>query len=415
MEVVTNKTGETRLPLYRNRSFVLYFFTFLASSLSVAFFLFTVNWYVVDYLRLEAMLGLVFFASSIPRLLFMLIGGAIADRVNKATVMLLSDFTKAVLLILVIGLLIFDLVSIWVLVGLAFLFGLLDAFFWPASSSLFPKLVDREQLTRANSIVHTTQRFSVIAGPLIAGVVIGFGSYELMFGLVSLMLLLAAVVDLYLRKRVGLDEEEQQTHPSVWRSVMDGIRYVKESPFLLTLMLTSVSLNLFLSGPLQVGLPIFARNVIGGGEFTYSLLSGVLGAGMLIGAVLVGVINVNRRRGLVSLISIVALGVFMIAFSLTGELWVSLLVISLVGLTLSIIDVPILSAIQAHTDEKYIGRMMSLISFASMGLLPVSFLLTSVFISIGFSIDEIIFVASCCLLTVGLVVITFAKSIRYVD
>ncbi|MDQ0352877.1 MFS family permease [Alkalibacillus filiformis] len=412
---MTNNTGESRLSLYRNRSFVLYFFTFLASSLSVAFFLFTVNWYVVDYLRLEAMLGFVFVASSIPRLLFMLIGGAIADRVNKASIMLLSDFTKAVLLILVICLLVFDLVSIWVLVGLAFLFGLLDAFFWPASSSLFPKLVEREQLTRANSIVHTTQRFSVIVGPLIAGLIIGFGSYELMFGLVSLMLMLAAVVDLYLRRRVGLDEEENETHPSVWRSIMDGLRYVKQSPFLLTLMLTSVSLNLFLSGPLQMGLPIFARNVIGGGEFTYSLLSGVLGVGMLIGAVIVGVININRRRGLVSLVSIVALGVFMVIFSLTGELWLSLLVISLVGLTLSIIDVPILSAIQANTDEDYIGRMMSLISFASMGLLPVSFLLTSLFISLGFSIDQIIFVASCCLLTVGLIVVTFAKSIRYVD
>lgn len=361
------------------------------------------------------MLGFVFVASSIPRLLFMLIGGAIADRVNKASIMLLSDFTKAVLLILVICLLVFDLVSIWVLVGLAFLFGLLDAFFWPASSSLFPKLVEREQLTRANSIVHTTQRFSVIVGPLIAGLIIGFGSYELMFGLVSLMLMLAAVVDLYLRRRVGLDEEENETHPSVWRSIMDGLRYVKQSPFLLTLMLTSVSLNLFLSGPLQMGLPIFARNVIGGGEFTYSLLSGVLGVGMLIGAVIVGVININRRRGLVSLVSIVALGVFMVIFSLTGELWLSLLVISLVGLTLSIIDVPILSAIQANTDEDYIGRMMSLISFASMGLLPVSFLLTSLFISLGFSIDQIIFVASCCLLTVGLIVVTFAKSIRYVD
>nr|WP_040402773.1 MFS transporter [Alkalibacillus haloalkaliphilus] len=412
---MNNNTGEGRLPLYRNRSFVLYFLTFLASSLSVAFFLFTVNWYVVDYLRLEAMLGFVFVASSIPRLLFMLIGGAIADRVNKATVMLLSDFTKAVLLVLVIGLLVFDLVSIWVLVGLAFLFGLLDAFFWPASSSLFPKLVDKKQLTRANSIVHTTQRFSVIAGPLIAGVVIGFGSYELMFGLVSIMLLLAAVVDIYLRRRVGLGQEEQQEHQSVWRSVIDGLRYVKQSPFLLTLMLTSVSLNLFLSGPLQMGLPIFARNVIGGGEFTYSLLSGLLGVGMLIGAVIVGIININRRRGLVSLVSIVALGVFMVIFSLTGELWISLVAISLVGLTMSIIDVPILSAIQANTDEDYIGRMMSLISFASMGLLPVSFLLTSLFISLGFSVDEIIFVASCCLLTVGVFVITFAKSIRYVD
>ncbi|GAA0466789.1 MFS transporter [Alkalibacillus silvisoli] len=406
-------SGESHAPLFRNRSFILFFLTFFASSLSVAFFLFTVNWYVVDYLRLEVMLGIVFFATSIPRLLFMLIGGAIADRVNKATVMLVSDFTKAVLLLAVIGLLVFDLLSIWVLVGLAFLFGLLDAFFWPASSSLFPSIVDREQLTRANAIVQTTQRSSIIVGPLLAGLVIGFGSYELMFGIVSLMLLIAAVIDMFLRRNVNKDIELEQA--SIWGAITDGIRYVKQSSFLLTLMLTSVSLNLFLSGPMQVGLPIFARNVLDGDEFTYSLLSGLLGVGMLIGAIIVGIINIKRRRGLVSLGGIMALGVFMVSFSLTGELWLSLLFIGLVGLTMAIIDVPLISAIQAHTDEEYLGRMMSLISFSSMGLLPVSFLLTSMFISLGFAIEEIIFVASCCLLMVGLIVVIFTKSIRQID
>ncbi|WP_035513026.1 MFS transporter [Halalkalibacillus halophilus] len=411
---MTDQSSELQ-PIIKNKRFILFFITFLASSLSVSFFLFTVNWYVVDGLELEAMLGLVFFASSVPRLVFMLLGGAIADRVNKASIMFLSDFTKALLLIGVVILLIVGVLNIWVLVGLAFLFGLLDAFFWPASNSLFPSLVDRSQLTRANSIIQTTQRFSVIIGPVIAGAVIGFGSYEVMFGLVSLMLLVAAVVDVYLKRATTIEVMDEEEPSTVWQSITSGFRYVKESPFLLTLMMTSVSINLFISGPLQVGLPIFARNILDGDEFTYSILSGTSGVGMLIGSVTIGILNVRNKRGVVAIVGIVFLSIFFVAFSLSGVLWLSMLFVGLIGITLSVIDIPLISAIQAHTEEKFIGRIMSLLAFASIGLVPVSYLLTTSFISLGFDINEIMLVSSLCLLVVGFTVLLFAKSLRTID
>ncbi|MET3682710.1 MFS family permease [Alkalibacillus flavidus] len=373
------------------------------------------NWYVVDELQLEAKLGLVFFASSMPRLLFMLIGGAIADRVNKATIMLLSDLTKGLLLIAVVALLFVDLFSIAVLIGLSFVFGLLDAFFWPASSSLMPSLVDRDQLTRANSIVQTTQRASTIVGPLLAGLIIGIGSYEIMFACVSVMLLLAAGVDIIIRKHVTIHDGQTDERASIWHNIKDGFRYLKQSPFMIALMLSSVALNLFLSGPMQVGLPIFAHDILDGDEFTYSLLSGTLGVGTLLRALLIGFLNVNRKRGIVALIGLMSLGVFMVSFSLTTVLIVSLIFISLIGFVISIIDVPIISAIQANTESQYIGRIMSLMSFASMGLIPVSYLLTSLMISIGFAIDTILLLSSICLIVVGICVLLFARSIRTVD
>ncbi|MDQ0158093.1 MFS family permease [Alkalibacillus salilacus] len=401
--------------LIRNKLFIYFFLTLLASTLSVSFYLFTVNWYVVDELQLEAKLGLVFFASSVPRLVFMLIGGAIADRVNKATVMLLSDLTKGLLLVAVIVLLLVDLFSIGILIGLSFVFGLLDAFFWPSSSSLMPSLVSRDQLTRANSIVQTTQRASTIIGPLLAGLVIGFGSYEVMFAFVSAMLLLAAIVDLIIRKNVSYDQDELNESSSVWHNIKEGFAYLKQSPFMLALMLSSVSMNLFLSGPMQVGLPLFARDILNGDEFTYSLLSGMLGVGTLVGALLIGVLNVRQKRGMVALTGIMLLGLFMVAFSLTDSLLLSLMFISLIGLVISTIDVPIISAIQAHTEKKYIGRMMSLMSFASMGLIPVSYLLTSFLISLGLTIDTILLSSSVCLMVVGVFVLVFAKSLRTVN
>ncbi|TVP82122.1 MAG: MFS transporter [Alkalicoccus sp.] len=400
--------------LWHNRSFVLYFLTLLASGLSVSFFLFAVNWYVVDSLELEAMLGIVFFASSVPRLVFMLLGGVIADRMNRAVIMLLSDFTKAVLLIGIVVLLVFQLVNIWVLVILALLFGLLDAFFWPASQTVLPGIVSKQQLTRANSVVQLTMNATLIAGPVSAGFLIGFGSYELMFLLVSVMLFAASAVDWMLKKNLPVPKLEEDG-VSIWKSVKSGFLYVKTSPFLFTLMMTSVFLNLLLVGPLVMGLPIYANLVLGGDELTYSYLNATSGAGMLAGAVLVGMLNIQRRRGLVAMTGILLLALAFLGFGLIPDMLWSLVFIGFIGVLLSVIDIPLISAIQANTSEAYIGRVMSMLSFAALGLVPVSYLLTSLLLSAGFTIDTIMIGGAVLMSLQALFVVGFAKSLREID
>ncbi|WP_147803858.1 MFS transporter [Alkalicoccus halolimnae] len=406
---------EKQVPsLWHNQAFVLYFLTLLASGLSVAFFLFAVNWYVVDSLELEAMLGIVFFATSVPRLVFMLLGGVIADRVNRAVIMLISDFTKAVLLIALVVLLVFQLVNIWVLVILALFFGLLDAFFWPASQTVLPGIVSKKQLTRANSVAQLTMNATLIAGPMFAGFLIGFGSYELMFLLVSVMLFAASVIDWMLKKRLPAIKPAE-AGDSIWKSIKSGFLYVKNSPFLTTLMLTSVFLNLLLVGPLVMGLPIYANLVLGGDELTYSYLNATSGAGMLAGALLVGVLNIQRKRGLVSVTGILLLALAFLGFGLIPDMLWSLVFIALIGVLLSIIDIPLISAIQANTEEGYIGRVMSMLSFAALGLVPVSYLLTSLLLAAGLTIDTIMIGGGVLMSLQALVVVGFARSIREVD
>ncbi|MFC4735247.1 MFS transporter [Bacillus daqingensis] len=400
--------------LWRNRAFILYFLTFLASGLSVSFFLFAVNWYVVDSLGLEAMLGLVFFASSVPRLVFMLIGGALADRVNRAVIMLVSDLTKAILLIGIIVLLVFQLVNIWVLIVLALLFGLLDAFFWPASQTVLPGIVGKKQLTRANSVVQLTNNATLIAGPMLAGFLIGFGSYELMFFVVSIMLFAAAAIDWRLKRDIDVPEESNREE-SVLHAIKSGFSYMRSRPFLLTLMMTSVFLNLLLVGPFVMGLPIYANLILGGDELTYSYLNATSGAGMLAGALLVGVLNIQRKRGLVALSGILLLALAFLGLGLAPDLLWSLVFIAFVGMLISVIDIPLISAIQANTPDDYLGRVMSMLTFAALGLVPVSYLLTSLLLSAGLAIDTIMIGGAILMGVQALVVITFAKSIHSID
>jgi MFS family permease len=399
--------------------FLLLWLTLLASSLSVSFFLFTTNWYVVDYLELEKMLGLVFFASALPRLLFMLIGGAIADRMSKPWIMFISDVSKGLLLIGVVALLIFDVLSIWLLIALAFIFGILDAFFWPASGSMLPTLVKKDQLTRANSMIDMTKQSSTIIGPLLATLLLGSGGYATVFAFTALLLLAAGAIDIIIKNKTNHQDNELEPSSnkktSMFQSIKEGFLYVKQSTFLMSLMSATILLNLFFVGPFTVGMPLFAKNVLSGTETTYSILYGALAAGMLVGSLCIGMLNIRRKRGLISVLSIMCLALFFLLLSLSNTLWVSLPIVVLMGAAIACANVPLAAVIQHYTENEYLGRVMSLVSFSSMGLVPLSYLFTSTLLSFNILIETIMLVSSSILCCITFFIIVKAKSLREVD
>ena len=118
----------------------------------------------------------------------MIISGTVADRFSKTKIMFLSNFTRSLLLFgLVVWFLVGDL-SLWTFVGFAFLFGILDAFFWAAESSVIPAILSKDLLTRGNSIIQMTNQSSFIVAPMLAGLLIGYGGYEMQYDAVSSLL-----------------------------------------------------------------------------------------------------------------------------------------------------------------------------------------------------------------------------------
>lgn len=374
--------------LFKRKNFLLLWIAGLFSSFSMSVFMFSEAWYVVQALGLEASLGFVYIASSVPRLVFMAIGGAVADRMSRSNIMFLSDMSRAILLVGLITLLLLGDVSLWTLVGLALVFGVLDAFFWPAQGSLLPSVVSKAQLTRANSVVQMTNQFSFITAPMLGGVIIEWGSYPLAFGTTSAMLFISGALVFFIRSApVKTDGTEE--NGSLLKSIVEGLRYVKKSTFLTALFSVAVVLNLLTSGPMQMGLPLFVKNVLGGSTLDFSFLEGSLAAGMFIGSVVVGIMNLQKKRGQFALASTILMAIAFLLFSQTNAMWQSMVVIFIVGASMSAINIPLFSVVQSMVEKEMIGRIMSLLSMAAMGLIPVSYALTSLLLSFGINIDTI--------------------------
>ncbi|PFN24825.1 MFS transporter [Bacillus cereus] len=370
-------------PLLKNANFLFLWAATLFSSFALAFFTFSQTWYIAKTLNLEASLGVVFVALSVPRLIFMIVGGAVADKFPKKNIMFYSNIIRAILVATILTWFIVGDVTLYTFALFALFFGLADAFFWSADGSILPELVEKSRLTQANSLTQMTNQASVILGPMLGGILIKFTNYETIFSITILLLIIAAIL---VQKIQFTLPEKNETDKSMFTSIKEGILYVKESPFLSTFLICSAFLNLFLIGPMQVGFPLFVKNVLHGDSLQFSYLEAAVGGGMAIGAVIVGLKNINRRRGLFCIIMMLLSGVFFLSINFSTVLWQALLAGIFYGITIAMAIVPLMAMIQSTVKEEMMGRVMSLLMLSSMGFIPLSYAFTSIALAIGIPI-----------------------------
>ena len=384
-ELQQNKPApaESGTPLLKNTNFLFLWAATLFSSFALAFFTFSQTWYIAKTLNLEASLGVVFVALSVPRLVFMIVGGAVADKFPKKNIMFYSNIVRALLVATILTWFIVGHVTLYTF---ALLFGLADAFFWSADGSILPELVEKHRLTQANSLTQMTNQASVILGPVLGGILIKFSNYETIFSITILLLIIAAIL---VQKIQFTVQEKTDKDKGMFTSIKEGILYVKESPFLSTFLICSAFLNLFLIGPMQVGFPLFVKNVLHGDSLQFSYLEAAVGAGMAIGAVIVGLKNINRRRGLFCIIMMLLSGVFFLSINFSTALWQALLAGAFYGITIAMAIVPLMAMIQSTVKEEMMGRVMSLMMLSSMGFIPLSYAFTSLALAAGIPIVTI--------------------------
>ncbi|MBW2092334.1 MAG: MFS transporter, partial [Deltaproteobacteria bacterium] len=139
------------------------------SVLGTQFYMIALPWLVLRLTGDPFKMGTVLALAGIPRALFMLVGGALTDRFSPRTLMLCSNFARMVVVSLLTALVLTENVDLWMMYLLGLIFGLADAFYFPAQASIMPRIVDLEHLLAGNSIVQGTSQLSIAVGPALAG------------------------------------------------------------------------------------------------------------------------------------------------------------------------------------------------------------------------------------------------------
>jgi MFS transporter, DHA1 family, staphyloferrin A biosynthesis exporter len=322
-------------------------------------------------------LALVSLAMAFPMLVVAPFGGVVADRVNKRTLLIVTQSVAAIASLVIALLILADAIAFWHLVAVSLVTGVVFSFNMPARQALVPNLVPQHKLMNAVSLQMGGMNLTRIIAPtggalLIAPIGIGW-----VYMLTTFMFILAVSSELHLPKQGMVSNRDRK---GIKDELGAGFRYILDDPTLRLLMLVALLMPLF-AFPVQQLFPIFARDVFGdGGDEQAAVYLGYLaaasGLGGMVGAMVAANMDRIAAKGRIMLFGGIAMGLALFAFSWSPGLLMGLFFIAAMGVGQMIFMATNNTVIQAGLPSEIRGRVMSILmmSFGMMplGVLPVS-------------------------------------------
>jgi len=276
-------------------------------------------WQVLVLTGSGAAMGAVLVAETVPRVLFLLLGGVVADRFSRRNVLLWSDTIRGVAVgaIAVLGWM--GLLALWHLIVLGAIFGLASAFFFPAYQSIPPQLVDADRLPSANALNGMSRQMSQLFGPALGATLVALSDPSAAFAIDALSFGVSAALLLAVR----VPPLPKQTHDGVKPGglrglvgdIREGLGYVMRSPWLwVTIAIASLG-NVGLA-PMQVALPKLIKSVYGQGVWLLGATGTAIAAGSLVTMLLIGQARRLRHRGILAYGGLIASSLAVIVFGL---------------------------------------------------------------------------------------------------
>lgn len=396
--------------IFGNRNFRLLWLGEAISLIGDQFYLIALPWLVLQITGDALAMGTMMAVGGIPRAVFMLLGGALSDRFQPRTVMLGTNLIRMVLVTILSVIVISGVVQLWMLYVFALIFGLADAFFFPAQSAIVPRVILRsEQLQTANSIVQGTAQFSLFAGPVLAGIIIAMmdgnkgdtTGIGIAFGIDALTFL-ASAFSLWLMKTSAPSGGEESQTPL--QAIRDGLAYTWNDKLLRYFFIMIGLANIFINGPIMVGIPVLADTRLPEGAAAFGIIMSAFGGGSLLGIIVAGVLPKldYSRLGTVLFVTWASMGFSIAALGFVTSTPVAAAITFFAGAANGYVVILFITWLQERTPENYLGRVMSVLIFASVGLLPVSTSLTGalievsttgLFVTSGLIMSAIVFIA----------------------
>lgn len=362
-----------RVPAFRalrHRAFRWYWLSTSAQASARGMQFFVLGWLVLELTDSVTQLGLVIFLYGVPNLALMLLGGVLADRWERRTLLLVSQgFVSAIIFVLAI-LTTVDVILLWHVYAATFLMGIIQALNMPSRMAIVSDLVDRDDLMNAVALNMAVMNGGRILGPVIAG-----GLIELM-GIGPALFLNGACYVLgagFLLFVTGVTRPPVESNTSIISDLSVGIRYFLGSPVALTVVGMGFALGFFGMPYIQI-LPAFAKESLEVGAAEAGFLLTAAGIGSLIGALILASMGNSQRKNWILMGSAIIFGASLFMFAWSSWYWVSWLILLFVGLGSMTYISTTTTVLQLTAPPEMHGRLLSIWTLSAalmfIGALP---------------------------------------------
>ena len=329
------------------------------------------GWLIYRLSHSAFLLALDQFLGGIPIFLFSLIGGVVADRVERRKILLGSQYvqmaTAGILTILVAT----GVVHVWHILCLSFISGFAQAFGGPAYQALIPTLVEKDDMPNAIALNSIQFNVAVMVGPALAGQALAKLGEKWCFGLNALSFL-APIISLSIISARFLPIKTSET---MYNSLKQGIQFARKQVSMEALIVLAFCMTA-LGMPMRTYIPVFVKDIFHRGPETYGNLLALMGLGSILGSLTIAGAGNMKRKGLIALGALICLGAGISAFAFSKSLPFSGAILVLVGASMMAVFATVNSLVQLITTNEMRGRVMSVYNFAFRGGMPMGNLLS---------------------------------------
>jgi len=315
-----------------------------------------VGWYLYDLTRDPMTLGWAGLAAFVPIALLTLPAGDLADRADRRIVLFAAHMIQALAAALLLGLVAMHTTLTWPFYGALVLSGTTRALAGPASKSLVPLLVPREQFAQSVAWATSAQQVAIITGPALGGLIYLLGA-PITFAACLVVALAAALAMLAIRTRVVASREAGGT---AFSRAMAGLRYLMAQP----IVLGAISLDLFavLLGGVNALLPVFARDILHVGPAGLGVLRSTFAVGAITTSLVLAQLPESRQphAGRALFGGVGLFGVGAIIFALGGHYVVAMVALFIMGASDAMSVFVRATVVQLATPEDMRGRVSAI-------------------------------------------------------
>ena len=389
--------------VFRNRNFTLVFLGALVSNIASLFYSFAVSFYILKITGNNALIqGLYLATGGVVFCIVTLFGGVIGDRFNKAKIMYICDYLKGITIIGFTLFLMFVIQSttgkVVALFVVTVISNAIAGIFSPASSALLPIIVDEDSYQQAQSYFSILNSFQSIIGIILAGVLYTLIPINTLFLIVGICYIGSAISEMFIKYNSDYEKrEEKLTLNIVFSDIRDGFKYIISIKAILALMICILFLNFFFSPIFDNFIPYFVATDIAESNYMFSetmapeMWSSFFSVAFGIGSLVMGIILSNAKQqekcNKTIRYSLVGMAVVLMALALFYGLFINgainintMLIITIVlflitGFLIVLINVPSTTAMMKIVDKDKFGKVSSVTSIGSQGLIPLSMFL----------------------------------------
>ena len=356
---------------FKSRNYRLYFVGQSVSLLGTWMQKTAVSWIVYSVTHSKFMLGVTLFATMFPSFLFSFLGGVASDRYNRYKLLLLTQVASMIQALMLTALIFFNNYTVWEILELSVLLGIINAFDVPARQSLVYEMVELKDLPNALALNSSMVNLSRLIGPGIAGIVIERFGNDICFGLNSLSFLAVIISLLFVRLPKYVSSPRTK---NVLGQLKDGLVYIRQTPEIAFVLGMLALMSIFVL-PFGTLIPVYAKDIFHGTASTFGVIDSIIGLGAFSGAIFLASLKPGSNLRKVLAVNTLVFGVGLLLFSHATNYPMALLFAAISAFGMMSQFTVTNTLIQTTVDPSMRGRVISVYAMVLFGFAPLGGLL----------------------------------------